>query len=109
MAAFQGTLRYHEDYPDVHYHLARTFDDPFIRILGVDRRVFGSALSHVVKIVFLNTCQFRHVDVLEQEPDVFVVEEEIGHGDLRWLSAGLFVVFVSGIPFPGVAFGMTNS
>ena len=27
VAAFQGALRYHEDYPDVHYHLARTLDE----------------------------------------------------------------------------------
>ncbi len=27
VAAFQGALRYHGDYPDVHYHLARTLDD----------------------------------------------------------------------------------
>jgi tetratricopeptide (TPR) repeat protein len=26
VAAFQGTLTYHRDYPDVHYHLARTLD-----------------------------------------------------------------------------------
>jgi tetratricopeptide (TPR) repeat protein len=30
VAAFQGTLAYHSDYPDVHYHLARTLD-------GLDR------------------------------------------------------------------------
>lgn len=27
VAAFEGALRYHSDYPDVHYHLARTLDD----------------------------------------------------------------------------------
>ncbi|MBM4090226.1 MAG: tetratricopeptide repeat protein [Planctomycetes bacterium] len=27
VAAFQGALRYHHDYPDVHYHLARTLDE----------------------------------------------------------------------------------
>jgi tetratricopeptide (TPR) repeat protein len=27
IAAFEGALRYHEEYPDVHYHLARTLDD----------------------------------------------------------------------------------
>jgi tetratricopeptide (TPR) repeat protein len=27
VAAFQGTLAYHRDYPDVHYHLARTLDE----------------------------------------------------------------------------------
>jgi tetratricopeptide (TPR) repeat protein len=27
VAAFQGTLAYHPDYPDVHYHLARALDD----------------------------------------------------------------------------------
>jgi tetratricopeptide (TPR) repeat protein len=27
VAAFQGTLSYHHDYPDVHYHLARTLDE----------------------------------------------------------------------------------
>jgi tetratricopeptide (TPR) repeat protein len=27
VAAFQGALRFHSDYPDVHYHLARTLDD----------------------------------------------------------------------------------
>ncbi|MCL4203159.1 MAG: MerR family transcriptional regulator [Pirellulaceae bacterium] len=27
VAAFEGALRYHGDYPDVHYHLARTLDD----------------------------------------------------------------------------------
>jgi tetratricopeptide (TPR) repeat protein len=27
VAAFQGALRYHGDYPDAHYHLARTLDD----------------------------------------------------------------------------------
>ena len=27
IAAFQGALAYHPDYPDVHYHLARTLDD----------------------------------------------------------------------------------
>jgi tetratricopeptide (TPR) repeat protein len=27
VAAFQGALRHHPDYPDVHYHLARTLDD----------------------------------------------------------------------------------
>ncbi len=27
VAAFQGTLARHSDYPDVHYHLARTFDE----------------------------------------------------------------------------------
>lgn len=26
MAAFEGALAYHDDYPDVHYHLARTLD-----------------------------------------------------------------------------------
>jgi len=26
VAAFQGALKYHSDYPDVHYHLARTLD-----------------------------------------------------------------------------------
>jgi tetratricopeptide (TPR) repeat protein len=26
VAAFQGTLTYHRDYPDVHYHLARALD-----------------------------------------------------------------------------------
>lgn len=27
VAAFEGALAYHSDYPDVHYHLARTLDD----------------------------------------------------------------------------------
>jgi tetratricopeptide (TPR) repeat protein len=27
VAAFEGALRYHDDYPDVHYHLAQTLDD----------------------------------------------------------------------------------
>ena len=27
VAAFEGALAYHDDYPDVHYHLARTLDD----------------------------------------------------------------------------------
>ncbi|MGH7140716.1 MAG: tetratricopeptide repeat protein, partial [Pirellulales bacterium] len=27
VAAFEGALAYHGDYPDVHYHLARTLDD----------------------------------------------------------------------------------
>ncbi|MFT7642889.1 MAG: tetratricopeptide (TPR) repeat protein, partial [Pirellulaceae bacterium] len=27
VAAFQGALAFHDDYPDVHFHLARTFDD----------------------------------------------------------------------------------
>ena len=27
VAAFEGALRYHQEYPDVHYHLARTLDD----------------------------------------------------------------------------------
>jgi tetratricopeptide (TPR) repeat protein len=27
VAAFQGALAYHNDYPDVHYHLARTLDE----------------------------------------------------------------------------------
>jgi len=27
VAAFQGALAYHQDYPDVHYHLARTLDE----------------------------------------------------------------------------------
>jgi tetratricopeptide (TPR) repeat protein len=27
VAAFQGTLAHHSDFPDVHYHLARTFDE----------------------------------------------------------------------------------
>lgn len=27
VAAFEGALRFHSDYPDVHYHLARTLDD----------------------------------------------------------------------------------
>ncbi len=27
VAAFQGALSFHSDYPDVHYHLARTLDD----------------------------------------------------------------------------------
>ncbi len=27
VAAFEGALRFHNDYPDVHYHLARTLDD----------------------------------------------------------------------------------
>ncbi|MHB8863677.1 MAG: MerR family transcriptional regulator [Pirellulaceae bacterium] len=27
VAAFQGALRFHSEYPDVHYHLARTLDD----------------------------------------------------------------------------------
>lgn len=27
VAAFQGTLAHHRDFPDVHYHLARTFDE----------------------------------------------------------------------------------
>ncbi len=27
VAAFEGALRYHGDYPDVHYHLARTLDE----------------------------------------------------------------------------------
>ena len=27
VAAFEGALRYHGDYPDVHYHLARVLDD----------------------------------------------------------------------------------
>ena len=27
LAAFQGALRSHPDYPDVHYHLARTLDE----------------------------------------------------------------------------------
>jgi tetratricopeptide (TPR) repeat protein len=27
VAAFHGTLAYHQDYPDVHYHLARTLDE----------------------------------------------------------------------------------
>ena len=26
-AAFEGALRYHPDYADVHYHLARTLDE----------------------------------------------------------------------------------
>jgi tetratricopeptide (TPR) repeat protein len=27
VSAFQGALEYHSDYPDVHYHLARTLDE----------------------------------------------------------------------------------
>jgi tetratricopeptide (TPR) repeat protein len=27
IAAFEGALRYHPDYADAHYHLARTLDD----------------------------------------------------------------------------------
>jgi tetratricopeptide (TPR) repeat protein len=27
VAAFEGALRYHDDYPDAHYHLARTLDE----------------------------------------------------------------------------------
>lgn len=27
VAAFQGALKYHQEFPDVHYHLARTFDE----------------------------------------------------------------------------------
>ena len=27
VAAFQGALAHHRDYPDVHYHLARTLDE----------------------------------------------------------------------------------
>ncbi len=27
VAAFEGALRYHDEYPDVHYHLARTLDE----------------------------------------------------------------------------------
>jgi cytochrome c-type biogenesis protein CcmH/NrfG len=27
VAAFEGALRYHPDYADVHYHLARTLDE----------------------------------------------------------------------------------
>ena len=27
VAAFEGALRYHADYADVHYHLARVLDD----------------------------------------------------------------------------------
>ena len=27
MAAFEGALRYHRDYPDAHFHLARLLDD----------------------------------------------------------------------------------
>ena len=27
IAAFEGTLQFHPDYPDVHYHLARTLDE----------------------------------------------------------------------------------
>ena len=27
IAAFQGALRFHADYPDVHYHLARALDE----------------------------------------------------------------------------------
>ena len=27
VAAFQGALAYHPEYPDVHYHLARTLDE----------------------------------------------------------------------------------
>jgi tetratricopeptide (TPR) repeat protein len=27
VAAFEGALRYHADYADVHYHLARTLDE----------------------------------------------------------------------------------
>ena len=27
VAAFQGTLAHHRDYPDVHYHLARTLEE----------------------------------------------------------------------------------
>ena len=26
LAAFRGALRYHPDYPDVHFHIARTLD-----------------------------------------------------------------------------------
>ncbi len=37
VAAFQGTLAHHSDFPDVHYHLARTFDE-----LGRD----GEARGH---------------------------------------------------------------
>lgn len=29
IAAFEGTLEYHADYPDVHFHLARIYDDRF--------------------------------------------------------------------------------
>lgn len=29
IAAFQGALEHHEEYPDVHFHLARIFDDRF--------------------------------------------------------------------------------
>ena len=27
VAAFEGALAYHPDYPDAHYHLARTLDE----------------------------------------------------------------------------------
>ncbi len=27
LAAFEGALKYHPDFPDVHFHLARTLDE----------------------------------------------------------------------------------
>lgn len=36
VAAFQGTLRFHRDYPDVHYHLARTLDELGLREEAAD-------------------------------------------------------------------------
>ncbi len=44
VAAFQGALAYHADYPDVHYHLARALDD-------LDRP--GEALQHWQRFVEL--------------------------------------------------------
>ena len=41
VAAFQGALRYHSDYPDVHYHLARTLDD--LGRHGAKRNITGAS------------------------------------------------------------------
>gem|GEM_PF-5436628 len=48
----------------------------FLRIAG---RIVRSAVQ-IVEMVLLDQGQFFHVDLFEQELDIFVVEEEICHG-----------------------------
>ena len=77
VAAFEGALDLHEDYPDVHYHLARTFDQ-------LDRE--GEAEYHFRRLLELSPngswSDFarQRLEIAEETPETLTLETPAAPG-----------------------------
>ena len=98
IAAFEGALRYHPDYADAHYHLARTLDDTGA---SADRRAtlaevprpgprqpLGGRSGRAVEVVGGPERSMRVPPSLRNSPST-VFSSKLTLLDLRWMYQGI--------------------